>query len=886
MAIAPGTRLGPYEIIAPLGAGGMGEVWRGRDTRLDRAVAIKILPAEFANDAQLKLRLEREARTISQLNHPHICTLYDVGDSFLVMELLEGESLAERLGRGPLPIPETIRYGVQIAEALDRAHRAGIIHRDLKPGNVIITRSGAKLLDFGLAKSVAIVGGDVATVHKALTEEGTILGTFQYMAPEQLEGEEADARTDIFALGALLYEMATGKRAFDGKTKTSLIAAIVGAQPRPISEIQPLTPPAFEHVVQKCLAKDRDARWQSAHDIAEELRWIGEAGSQAGVPAPVVKRRQRVRAIALLAALVLAVAAGVFSARALHLFQTPPREYRLTVPTFDAEYRGVSTVAISPDGRTLYFLGITADNKRVVFKRAMNDFRATQIEGAVNLGGFGFTITPDGRNLIIAMPAGVYKSISVDGGAAVVVGVAESGGAPAAGPDGTILVGSGNLDTPIRRVTPNRTEAIFTLDKANGEVGQCYPTFLPARKSFWLLREPPRFLFLSVSRDVARAAVRFTLCAATLGSKEIKRIGEVPSRVEYGGGHLFFVRDGTLMAQPFDVDRLEFTGDAVPVMSDVPWNSRSALSNFSVSEQGTIVCPRAVAAAHFVWVDATGKKLGTFGNSFALSGGIGPQPLAVSRQRDRVVLAVNDHRAGLASIWIQGVTRNTITRATFDPAEERNPVVSPDGSRVFFASDAASAGWDIYEAPLDASEPPKLLVSAPNAQIPDDISPDGRFLLYMSNQNQTATKQDLWILPLTGDRKPYPFLATPAQDHNGVFSPDGKWIAYSSDLTGSEEVYVRPFPGPGAARPVSVERGASPRFSADGRTIYFLGGNGKVMAAGFRDGVVDEPKELFELSDRIATYEPVGDRFLMVLTNDLDASPPARVIVNWRPPHQ
>src|SRR5213592_331087 len=254
MTIVSGTRLGPYEIVAPLGAGGMGEVWRGRDTRLDRSVAIKILPAALSSDAQFKIRFEREARAISQLNHPHICTLYDVGDSYLVMELLEGESLAERIGRGPIPIADTIRYGAQIAGALDRAHRAGIVHRDLKPGNVIITKSGAKLLDFGLAKSIAIVGGDGATIHKSLTEEGTILGTFQYMAPEQLEGEEADARTDIFALGALLYEMATGHRAFEGKTKTSLIAAIVTGQPQPMTELLPLTPRSLEHVVQKCLA--------------------------------------------------------------------------------------------------------------------------------------------------------------------------------------------------------------------------------------------------------------------------------------------------------------------------------------------------------------------------------------------------------------------------------------------------------------------------------------------------------------------------------------------------------------------------------------------------------------------------------------------------------
>jgi serine/threonine protein kinase len=280
MTMNPGTRLGPYEIVAPIGAGGMGEVYRARDTRLDRNVAVKILSPEFAQNARFKIRFEREAKTISQLSHPNICTLYDVGDNYLVMELLEGGTLAERLARGPLPLSDVLKYGIQIAEALGRAHRAGIVHCDLKPGNVMLTKSGAKLLDFGLAKSAQLaVDIEGATLQKSLTQEGVILGTFQYMAPEQLEGQEADPRTDIFALGAVLYEMATGKRAFEGKTKTSLIAAIVSAEPKPISAIQPLTPPALEHVIKKCLEKDPDARWQSASDVAEELRWIAQSGT-------------------------------------------------------------------------------------------------------------------------------------------------------------------------------------------------------------------------------------------------------------------------------------------------------------------------------------------------------------------------------------------------------------------------------------------------------------------------------------------------------------------------------------------------------------------------------------------------------------------------------
>ncbi|MDX1582479.1 MAG: serine/threonine-protein kinase, partial [Thermoanaerobaculia bacterium] len=300
MSISGGTRLGPYEIVESIGAGGMGEVWRAKDTRLDREVAIKVLPQGFAENEQFLQRFEREARAISSLNHPHICTLHDVGQEdgshYLVMELIEGESLADRLKKGPLPLHEVLKYGRQIASALDAAHRKGVIHRDLKPGNVMLTKSGAKLLDFGLAKSAAEGGGPVdgltnlPTEAKPLTQEGTILGTFQYMAPEQLEGLEADARTDIFAFGAVLYEMATGRRAFAGETKTSLIASIVSQQPEPISQVTAMSPPALDHVVRRCLEKDPDDRWQSAHDIASELQWISEAGSQAGVAAPVTMR--------------------------------------------------------------------------------------------------------------------------------------------------------------------------------------------------------------------------------------------------------------------------------------------------------------------------------------------------------------------------------------------------------------------------------------------------------------------------------------------------------------------------------------------------------------------------------------------------------------------
>jgi Tol biopolymer transport system component len=873
MTIAAGSRLGPYEVVAPIGAGGMGEVWRGRDTRLDRSVAIKILPPGFASNAQLKLRFEREARAISQLNHPHICTLYDVGDSYLVMELLEGESLADRIAKGPLPLEQVLRYGMQIADALDKAHRQGIVHRDLKPGNVMITKSGAKLLDFGLAKTdVSVVDVSSATEHRPLTQEGTILGTFQYMAPEQLEGVPADARTDIFALGAVLYEMATGKRAFDGKTKTSLIAAIVSAEPKPISEIQPLTPPAFEHVVRKCLAKDPDDRWQSAHDIAGQLRWISEAGSQAGVAAPLVARKKSRERLWWALGVAVALGAGLFAPRAFHLGRVATPQYRFTVPMIDSAYKFGVSPALSPDGRTLFFRAVRADGQNQIYRRRLDEFIATAIPGTDNASSF--VLLPDGRSMVLAFPGAVLKRVSVDGGPLQPLADGLEGGfGPSSGgtitADGTIILGGGG----IRRLLPGgRVEWLLKPDKTRNESGYDWPRLLPDGK---------RFLFVSTTRDPDRGTIERTLCAGTIGSKEITRIGDIPTRVEYALGHVFFVREGTLMAQPFDASALKLTGEPVPVAEDVLFNRRSGDASFSVTATGTIAYKIASLGSHIMRVDPSGRSVGQVANHALGRFGIVPGG-------DQIVMTVIDVHAGLASLWLRGLTRETATRLTQSLAFETNPVVTPDGRRVFFTTDLIAGGPRIFEAPIDGSTPPKLLIPATSGvQVANDISRDGRFLVYQSNEHQTVSKQDLWILPLTGTAKPFPFLATPAVENSGAFSPDGKWIAYASDIDtpGIMRIFVRPFPGPGPAHPVSTERGAFPRFSRDGKTLYFAD-EGKLMAADFRaDGSVSEPRVALTTDETIQTFEQTADgRFLMLLQNDAEGSPPVRIITGWTPP--
>ena len=874
MPVSPGARLGPYEVVAPIGAGGMGEVFKARDTRLERSVAIKILPAEFAQNAQLRLRFEREAKTISQLSHANICTLYDVGEGFLVMELLEGETLAERIAKGPLSIEQVLKIGAQIADALDCAHRAGVVHRDLKPSNVMLTKSGAKLLDFGLATESSVLGPRSsvadATVQRPLTEEGAVLGTFQYMAPEQLAGEEADARTDIFAMGAVLYEMVTGRRAFDGKNKTSIVTAIVSREPARISDLQPFTPPALEHVVRKCLAKDPDDRWQSARDIGSELRWIIDSGSAAGVAAPVAMRRKSRERLLWIVGL-LAVAAGTLMiARRLHLGETHPM-YRFIVPMIDAGYKSGALVRISPDGRTLFFRAITATSHTQIFRRRFDELTATPIEGTED--AVGFLPTPDGRSLMLAFTGAVVKRVSVDGGP--VEAIIE--GAPGVGTvsrDGTVLFGGD--DRPVRRLMPNHTlEDVTVLDKSANESGHSAPWFLPDGRSF---------LFLAVIRNVERGTIQHVLCGARLGSKQITRVGEISSRVEYALGHIFFVRGGTLMAQPFDASNFKFTGDAIPIASNVAFAARPANAGFSVSVGGTIVYQTSAAGHRLAVVDGSGKTLssidggpaGLFGNRFALL-----------PDASRAIVHVNDPRAGTTSLWVYGLGRATATRLTFSPAYESAPVVSPDGKRVFYNSDVQSLP-DIYEAPMDGSQPPKLLVAAPNIQVPSDVSRDGKLLLYSTNQNQIATRQDLWVVPVVGEPKPRPFLATPAVETGGVFSPDMKWVAYASDATGVAQIYVRPFPGPGEARQISTKGGQWPHFSPDGKRLSYADGN-KLMTAEFHaDGSTTEPVTSFELNDQIDAFLPMpsGDRFMMLLQSELEASPPAHVIVGWQPPPQ
>ncbi|HEY3124686.1 MAG TPA: protein kinase, partial [Thermoanaerobaculia bacterium] len=597
MTISAGNRLGPYEVLAPLGAGGMGEVYKARDTRLERTVAIKVLPRHLSESAEGRQRFEREAKTISQLSHPHICALYDVGregeTEYLVMEYLEGETLSERLVKGPLPLEQTLRYGAEIADALDKAHRQGIVHRDLKPGNVMLTKSGVKLLDFGLAKAFAPVApASILTslpTETPLTEKGTILGTFQYMAPEQLEGKEADARTDIFAFGAVLYEMATGQKAFMGASQASLIGAILHTEPRPISTIQPMTPPALDRVVKTCLAKDPEDRWQSAGDAGKELKWIAE-GSAAGAAAPplVASRRRPLEWVAwsgfaiaglsaaILAAALLRQAARARDVRPVRAFITAPEK-----TTFRFNFAG-GPPALSLDGGKLVFSAATSDGKPLLWVRPLESLVAQPLPGTED-AVFPFW-SPDGR--FVGFFAGTkLKKIEASGGPPVTLcEVSEGGRGGSWSRENTILF-SGRF-TPVYRVSAAGGDpvAITKLNPARKDTTHRWPLLLPDGR---------RFLYLA--SETGSEGESNAIFVASLDGQENRLLLHASSNVAYASGHLLFVRERMLMAQRFDAGSARLVGDPFPI-AEVQYDALFSRAVFSVSDNGALVYQSGSAA--------------------------------------------------------------------------------------------------------------------------------------------------------------------------------------------------------------------------------------------------------------------------------------------------
>ena len=908
MSLNTGTRLGPYEIETSIGAGGMGEVYRAKDTRLDRTVAIKVLASHLSNDTARRQRFEREARAIASLNHPHICALHDVGlqdgVDFLVMEYLEGKTLAERLSHGALKTELVLRYAIQIADALDKAHRQGFVHRDLTPGNIMLTRTGVKLLDFGLAKFAAdkralhagvnIGATSTMTMQQPLTAEGTITGTLQYMAPEQLEGKEADARTDIFAFGAILYEMATGKRAFEGKSQASLVAAIFAEEPKPLRTLQPMAPRALEQVAQTCLAKDPEERWQNAHDVMRELQWIAEAKGQ---PEETIQEglqhRERLLWVAASAILLIGLLALLPFALG-HLGQAPAETRLMKFSILPPEKASLGSFAVSPDGRWLAFTAGTAGQDRL-WVRPLDALTPQALPGTEG-ASYPFW-SPDSR-LIGFFARGTLKKIGVTGGPVKTLWDAGLGVGGAWNRDGVIVFAA--IGYGLFRVSDKGGELalITAVDRAMLEVDYHSPSFLPDGRHFLYYvisgRKETRGIYLgSLDGAVKQQLLSFESNAVYAPSLS-------PGRQ---AGYVFFLQEGALLAQPFDAQQLKLTGEPFFVAERVGTDPNLARGNFSVSDNAVLVYDSVVSRQRkeLVSVDRGGKPIRPLG---VAGGWAGPW---LSPDEKRVVIDPLDRQTDTPDLWLYDLAGGGPSRFTFHRAYDIFPVWSPDGSRIVWSSNREGGQYDLYEKAASGAAQDELLLKSSNWKFPTDWSLDGHFLIYY--QIDPKTKRDIWVLPLTGDRKPFKFLQTEANEAGAQLSPNGRWMAYTSDQSGSFEIYVRSFPSGGGQKLVSTRGGFGPHWRRDGKELFYYAPDGNLMAVEVKDGVpgiisagtqgglsdrqgasfeAGVPRPLFEF--RSGSFAPTigpftvtadGQRFLLNRIVDESGGAPLTVLVNW-----
>ena len=821
MGLATGTKLGPYEIQSALGSGGMGEVYRARDTRLERTVAIKVLSSHPSESPDLKQRFEREAKAISSLNHPNICTLHDVGSQdgtdFLVMEYLEGETLAERLIHGSLKIDDALKVGLDIAEALDTAHRRGIVHRDLKPGNVMLTKSGAKLMDFGLAKPVLGVpsgeGGGVTpntpTMSVAaltspaspLTQKGTIIGTCQYIAPEVVQGGEADVRSDIFSFGCVLYEMVTGRRAFEGKSQLSVLTAILEKEPEPVSKAKPGTPYALEHVIENCLRKEPDLRWHTAHDIGLQLRWLAQSGTRgAGTSKERVVPGRWVWAVAAAIALV-ALGAG-YRLRP----EKPAPLLRSNINLPEGVHLDIqnASLALSPDGRRLAFTAVENDGKRQLWLRPLDSQTAQPVAGTEG-ATYPFW-SPDSRYIGFFANHALKKTDDT-GGIVQTVCEAQEGRGGTWGSKGMIVFSAGAY-SPLYGVSAAGGVPAQLTTLPNPRVSHRLPHFLP---------DGVHLLFYSTEGAGLKQADG-GIYALDVETKQISLVAREESEARYvPPGYILFVRKRNLMAQPFDARRLRTLGEAVPIAEKVLFNPYRYNAEFAASDMGLLVYQTgtSIPPAQLTWFDLGGQKLDTLADPAAF-GGIFLSP------DDKRMVAIQANASDELELWMYDLARGIPSRFSFGTGGFDNPVWSPDGKNVAFQDNSGN----LLVKPADSRSQARTLFSNGNFIMPSIWARDGKTLLYCM---QTTEGMDLWALSLTATPQVRQFLVTPANECNGSFSPDGNWLAYISDETGRDELYVVSYPNMGAKRQLSAGGADHPNWVDGGRRLVYVNPERKLM---------------------------------------------------------
>jgi eukaryotic-like serine/threonine-protein kinase len=881
LAFIPGTRLGSYELLALVGAGGMGEVYKARDTRLDRTVAVKVLLADFAADPERRARFEREARAIAALSHPHICTVHDVGRheeiDYLVLEYLDGETLADRLARakGRLALDQVLNIGIDIADALDKAHRAGIVHRDLKPANVMLTKSGAKLLDFGLAKLRGPTGpitmSAMTATAPAATATGTILGTVQYMAPEQVEGRDADKRSDIWALGAVLYEMATGQRAFDGASAASLIGAIMRDTPPAVSAHQPLAPSALDHVVERCLAKDADERWQDAGDVKRELAWI--AAHRSGTAPDVTGAQPTRRAIApwlIAAAVVVAAALGLATLPRPHPNTSLSRRITFSIAPPD-QIRSGGSFALSPDGRHFAFVGLAADGAPSLWVRAIDTAAARPLPGTEDAS---YPFWSPQSDTIGFFAGGMLKTVAIADGAPKTLAPAPNGRGGSWSGDGTILYAF--VNSALYRVSAKGGASTVAIPRdIPHQAGVRWPAFLDNRH------------FVFTVQGIGDAT---GIYLGSLDSPSSNRLVAAYSNTAFIDGRLLFVADGALVAQTLDLDRGRLVGDTVDIVGQVAFSRGLGFGAFSASSTGMLAYTAGagvVATSEQRWFDRQGKPLGQLGVEEDL---VRYNSYDETLSPDGRTLAITAFRSATADIWLLDVARSVASRFTFDDASELYPVWSPDGTELLFASNRGGF-YNIYRKLMAGSGEERRLFESASQQYPTDWSPHGQTILLT---NIDAREQaDILRASATGDGKPTPVVATRFNEYHARLSPDGQWMAYTSDESGRPEVYVQRFPTATDTVKISTQGGSEPRWRADGRELFYLAANRRLTAATVTTtpGLsVGRPMKLFDTivdttigSIHAAHYAPTADGQRFLISVSAITGTPTTVVLNWAP---